>query len=67
MNEKPMTASEMGSKGAKAGWAKLTPEERSERARNAGKKGGWPKGRPRNVEEINKMKEELTKKLTNNS
>ena len=46
---KELTHKEMSSKGGKASWANLTPEERKERASNAGKKGGWPKGKPRKV------------------
>lgn len=35
--------------GGKASASKLTPEQRIERARTAGKKGGWKKGVPRKI------------------
>lgn len=64
--KKELTVKEMASMGGKASWANLTPEERSKRASNAGKKGGWPKGKPRKVKEMREQLKTLTKKLTNN-
>lgn len=64
--KKEMTIKEMASMGGKASWAKLTPEQRSKRASKAGKKGGWPKGRPRKVQEMKEALKQLTDKMTNN-
>jgi len=40
-------AAALGSLGGKKRREVLTPEQRSEIARKAGKKGGWPRGRKR--------------------
>lgn len=66
MKENQITHREMSSLGGRASAERLTPSQRSERAKKAGKKGGWPKGKPRKVKEMHESLAKLTAKLTNN-
>ena len=66
MNDKSITHKDMSSMGGKASARKLTAKQRSERARKAGRKGGWPKGKPRKVQEMHDSLAKLTEKMRNN-